>query len=439
MPIKSASEKESQTMNDRSSLTRRSLLAAGVATLAAPAVVRGVEPTAEPVRVGHIGAGTRGWDLLRHTGSIHEAKVVAVCDVYGPHRQRGLEAGRNPEAKGYTDYRDVLADPKVEAVIIATPDHWHEQMVVDAANAGKAVYCEKGLAPTVDAAKHMRDAVRKNDTVFQLGHQGRQHPATAVAGKLLRDGRVGPVTLIKTGRYFNGTRERAPWRWYGYYTHWDRPDPKEVISDLDWEAWLGPAPKIDFNERHFWHWRCYWAYGTGQAGDLLSHEMDHVQCVLGWGIPETCLCAGQLTYYKDDREIPDVWIAAYGFEQRDCTVTFEGCMNSNRQQTPEYVGKSGRLVFDGIGQDANNYRIFDDRPAFPFQGGITEPAEVYDAAKAPQWPTHMQDFLRCVRTGERPKCHMDEAFIEVVTYLMSVASYKEKRQVRWDPEREVIV
>jgi len=278
------------------------------------------------------------------------------------------------------------------------------------------------------------DLGRARLEVIEAFRQESQHPATAVAGKLLRDGRVGPMTLIKTGRYFVGTRKRAPWRWYGYYTHWDRPDPKEVLRDLDWEAWLGPAPKIDFNERHFWHWRCYWAYGTGQAGDLLSHEMDHVQCVLGWGIPETCLCAGQLTYYKDDREIPDVWIATYGFEQRDCTVTFEGCMNSNRQQTPEYVGKSGRLVFDGIGQDANNYRIFDDRPAFPFQGGITEPAEVYDAAKAPQWPTHMQDFLRCVRTGERPKCHMDEAFIEVVTYLMSVASYKEKRQVRRDPK-----
>jgi predicted dehydrogenase len=339
------------------------VLAAGVASLVAPAIIRGVEPTADPVRVGHIGCGTRGWDLAQYTGRIAEAKVVAVCDVYEPHLQRGFDAGQNPDATRYTNYHDLLADDNVEAVIIATPDHWHEQMVVDAANAGKAVYCEKGLTVSVDSAKRMREVIRKQNTVFQLGHQGRQHPATAVAGDLLRGGRIGPITLVKTGRYFNGTMERAPWRWYGNYSWYDRPDPKDVIKQLDWEAWLGAALKIDFNERHFWHWRCYWPYGTGQAGDLLSHEMDHVQCVLGWGIPDSCVCAGQLTYYKDDREIPDNWLATYTFENQNCTVTFEGCMNSFRQQAPEYIGREGRLVFNGIGQDAATYSIWDDRPA----------------------------------------------------------------------------
>ncbi len=426
-------------MTEPNRISRRTVLAAGAATLLAPAILRGAEPTSDPVRVGHIGCGTRGWDLAQHTGRIPEAKVVAVCDVYEPHLQRGFDAGLNPDAKRYTHYHDLIADPNVEAVIIATPDHWHEQMVIDAANAGKAVYCEKGLTVSVEAAKRMRDVVRKHDTVFQLGHQGRQHPATAVAGDLIRQERLGPVTVVKTGRYFNGTLERAPWRWYGNYTWWDRPDPAEVIKQLDWEAWLGNCPKIDFNERHFWHWRCYWPYGTGQAGDLLSHELDHVQCVLGWGIPDSCTCTGQLTYYKDDREVPDNWMATYTFEKQNCTVMFEGCMNSGRCQAPEYVGKEGRLVFNGIGQDASTYNIFDDKPAFPFQGGTTEPVERFDPTTAPEWPTHMQDFLRCVRTGEQPKCNIDEAFIEVVTLLMSVEAYRQKREVRWDRESEEIV
>lgn len=426
-------------MRKTPAISRRSLLGAGVAAAVAPAIARGLEPTADPVRVGHIGCGTRGWDLTRHTGAISEAKVVALCDAYKPHLDRGVEAGRNPDAKRYQDYRDLLADPKVEAVIIATPDHWHERMVLDAVHAGKAVYCEKGWSMSVDAAKRMRKTIKDAGTVFQLGHQGRQHPATAVAGERLRDGQIGPITLIKTGRYFNGTRERAPWRWYGYYSFWDRPDPREVVKQLDWEAWLGPAPSIDFNERHFWHWRCYWPYGTGQAGDLLSHELDHVQSVLGWGIPDTCMCAGQLTHYKDDRDIPDTWLATYQFEKRDCSVMFEGCMNSNRQQTPEYIGKDGRLVFDSIGQDASNYTIFTDRPAYPFRGSIAQPDDRFDADKAPQWPTHMQDFLRCVRTGERPKCNVDEAFAEAVTYLMSVESYHQRRQVRWDADNEAII
>jgi len=426
-------------MNGSEVISRRTMLAASAAVLGAPAILSGAAPTADPVRVGHIGTGTRGWDLIKYTGSIKSAKVVAVCDVYAPHLQRGLEAGNNPAAKGYRDYHELLADPDVEAVVIATPDHWHEKMVLDAVAAGKAIYCEKGLTTSVESAKRMREAVKKSNTVFQLGHQGRQHASTAEAGRRILHGDIGPVTLIHVGRYFNGTKERAPWRWYGYYNVYDRPDPAQVIKDLDWETWLGPAPKIDFNEKHFWHWRCYWPYGTGQAGDLLSHEMDHVQSVLGWGIPDSCTCAGFNAYYNDGRETPDTWLASYVFEKQSCSLTFEGCMNSAREQAPEYIGKKGRIFFNAIGQDANRFYQYPDSPAFPHMGKEVKPNYVFDPADGPAWPTHMEDFLQCVRTGERPKCNIDEAFIEVVTLLMSVQAYHQKRQVRWDPVAEAIV
>lgn len=426
-------------MDGSTRMSRRTMLAASAAVLGVPTILSGAEPTADPVRVGHIGAGTRGWDLIKYNGSIKSAKVVAVCDVYRPHLERGLEAANNPGAKGYSDYRELLADPDIEAVVIATPDHWHEKMVLDAVDAGKAIYCEKGLTMSVEAAKRMRDAVNKSNIVFQLGHQGRQHASTAEAGRRINNGDIGPLTLIHVGRYFNGTKERAPWRWYGYYNIYDRPDPAQVIKDLDWEAWLGPVPHIDFNERHFWHWRCYWPYGTGQAGDLLSHEMDHVQTVLGWGIPDSCMCAGFNAYYDDDRETPDTWMASYVFEKKNCSLTFEGCMNSAREQAPEYIGKTGRIFFNGIGQDANRFYVYGDSPAFPHMGKEVKPTYTYDPADGPAWPTHMEDFLRCTRTGERPKCNIDEAFIEVVTLLMSVESYHQKRQVRWDPVAEKIV
>jgi predicted dehydrogenase len=413
--------------------------AAGAAVLAAPAIIAGADPLADPVRIGHIGIGTRGIDLIKYTGASENAKVVAVCDIYKPHLERGIAAGGNPEAVRYHDYRDLLADPKVEAVIIAVPDHWHEQMAIDASNAGKAIYCEKGLTTSVKSAKLMRKVIKKNKTVFQLGHQGRQFPSTAEAGRRINDGEIGPVTLIRVGRYFNGTLERAPWRWYGYYDQWERPDPAEVLKNLDWEAWLGPAPKIDFNEKHFWHWRCYWPYGAGQAGDLLSHELDHVQCVLRWGIPDTCACTGFNAFYKDGRETPDTWLASYTFEKHDCSLTFEGCMNSGREQYPEYVGKKGRIAFNGIGQDANRFALYNDEPAFSIDGKFPVPQFVYNATKEDRWPNHMDDFLGCVRTGAQPKCHIDEAFIEVVSYLMSVEAYKAGRQVRWDAEDEKIV
>jgi len=408
-------------------------------TLAAPYVVRGAEPTAEPVRLGFIGTGVRGGSLVQEFAKLPGAKTVAVCDVYAPHVEKAVKYSKNPDAKRYVDYHQLLGDPQVEAVVIATPDHWHETMVLDALATGKDIYCEKGLTTSVAAAKRMRAAIKASGRVFQLGHQGREIAAPYEAGRMLRDGAIGPVTMIHTGRYFNGPPEKAPWRWYGWYSDFRHPDPKEVIAQLDWKRWLGPAPAIDFNEWHFWHWRCYWAYGTGQAGDLLSHELDHVQQALGWGIPDTCVCAGLNAFWDDDRETPDTWLATYQFGQHKCSLHFEGIQNSLRQQPPEYLGRDGRLIFNAIGHNATSFAIYPDGSAWGNPAKPPQPKFQFDAKSAPPRPSHYQDFINCVRTRQKPQCHADEAFVEVVTYLMSVEAYRRGRQVRWDAKAEEIV
>jgi predicted dehydrogenase len=392
------------------------------------------------VRIGHIGLGVQGGSLARYTGAHPEISIVAVCDVYQPHVQKGVAASNNPEARTYLDYRDLLADPKVEAVVIATPDHWHERMLLDAVEAGKDVYCEKGWTVSVEAAKRMRAAVRKQGRVMQLGHQGRQHAAVDVARRMIADGTLGDVTLVRTGRYLNAPRGQAPYRWYGWYSHYDRPDPAQVRRDLDWERWLGTAPAIEFDDRQFWHWRCYWAYGTGQAGDLLSHELDYVQAVLGHGIPDTCNCSGMIARWKDGRETPDTWVATYQFERIGRTVLFEGMMSSSRGQTPEFVGTEARLVCNEIGQSANQFEVYADGPAYvQSRYKQPEPTFAFVPGREHARSTHMENFVRCVRTREKPWCNEDEAFIECVTFLMSVRSHLEKRMVRWDPETETIV
>jgi predicted dehydrogenase len=415
--------------------------AAAVATsLTAPAILRGATPTSEPVRLGHIGIGTRGGDVLRAAASNPGCRVVAVSDVYQPHLRKGVEMANNPEVKSHVDYHALLDDPQVEAVVIATPDHWHEQMVLDAISAGKDVYCEKGWTTTVAAAKRMRDAVKTSGKVMQLGHQGRQLAAAGVARQMLLDGAIGEITLVNLGRFFNGSPERPPWRWYGGYGIFERPDPQQVIKDLDWERWLGPAPTIDFNERHFWHWRCYFAYGTGQAGDLLSHEMDLVQSVLRYGIPSTCVTHAHNAFWQDDRESPDTWLSSYVFEKQNCCVTFEGSMNSNRQQTPEFIGRKGRLVFSEIGQNASLFETFADGPAYR-PARYPQPQPDYFFAPGPEHrkPDHLTDFLQCVRTRGKTQCNEDEAFIEAVTLLMSFESHRQNRMVRWDAQKEEIV
>ena len=126
----------------------------------APAIVGRADPTAQPVQVAQIGIGTRGERLLRAAGSRKSCQVIAICDVCKPHLQRGIGPSGNPDVATFTDYRKMLDDPRIEAVIIATPDHWHEQMLIDAVKAGKDVYCEKGWTTSVESAKRMRKAVK---------------------------------------------------------------------------------------------------------------------------------------------------------------------------------------------------------------------------------------------------------------------------------------
>ncbi|HOK76834.1 MAG TPA: Gfo/Idh/MocA family oxidoreductase [Verrucomicrobiota bacterium] len=428
-------------MDTNSTLNRREFLrtttrAATTLTAAAsiaPAILS-AESSTRTIGVGCIGIGTRGGDLINLLAATPGVKVVAVSDVYGPHRQKGLERSRNPDAKAYEDYRDLLADPTVEAVVIATPDHWHCQMVLDAVKAGKDIYCEKGFARTLEEAKQMRNALKNSKVVFQLGHQARQATCALQAKEIIASGALGPITLVRTGRFKSTEPNHPNWRWYGYYDQWERPDPEQVRRAVNWDLWLGPAPKIPWNERHFWHWRCYYAYGTGYAGDLLSHEMDFVQYLLGHGIPDTCVCSGLIALLRDDREVPDTWVAAYQFEQLGRTVTFEGSMNSNDHQPVTICGRDATLRFDSIAHDVSAFEIIptdhNRNNALP---------KGYDRGKTPAQPNHMVDWLNCIRSRGTPKCSTDEAFIETATFLMSLKAQQEKRMVRWDRAHEQIV
>lgn len=430
----------------RRSFTRRAFIGAtgkAASTVAAastfgPIILRAKTPV-ETVNVGCIGTGTRGGDLVRAVAAVDGVKVTAICDVFGPHRERGIQRSQNSDVRSYVDYRELLADRNVDAVVIGTPDHWHCQMVLDAVRAGKDIYCEKGLSRTLAEAKLMRDAIRRSGCVFQLGHQARQATCAIQAKEIVASGVLGPITLVRTGRLnINRPLGTPTWRWYGYYNQFDRPDPALVEKEVNWELWLGTAPKIAFNERHFWHWRCYWRYGTGQAGDLLSHELDFVQYILGHGIPDTCSCTGLNALLNekigDDREVPDTWIANYHFNKAARTVTFTGSMNVGINQPVELCGKEATLRFNDIAHDVTKFEVVADR-----MNRRTDLPRGYVPGRTPNQPNHMEDFIQCVRSRGRPKCNIDEAFIEVVTGLMSVESYRQQRVVRWDPIAETIL
>ena len=426
-------------MSDSHRTNRREFLAsAGAAAAAlagAPAILSARAPN-DTIGAACIGIGTRGQNLIEEVVDVPGVKVVTVCDVYKPHLENAAQKSKNPEVKRTVEFRDVLADKAVDAVVIAVPDHWHSTMVIEAARAKKDVYCEKGWTRTIAEAKAMRAAVKENRIVHQLGHQARAIPCGVQAGEVIEKGLLGPVTLVRTARFGNTPRGKNTWRWYGYYDRWTRPDPAQVVKDVDWERWLGPAEKRPFDFERFWHWRCYWEYGTGQAGDLLSHELDFVQSILRHGIPDACVCAGLNAFLKDGREVPDTWNAVYHFEKQDRTVTFEGCLNTaTMRPAPEFRGKDACLKFDDIAHNATTFSI---APEVACEDPGRLPKE-FDAAKAPALPGHMQDFFNCVRSRGRPRCNEDEAFIEVATFLLSIAAYKARRMARWDAAKEDIV
>ncbi len=428
-------------MNNQLNLTRRQFLQhsgkAASMLAAASALAPAVLPAQSPGRtigVGCIGLGTRGGDLINAVVPAPGVQVVAVCDVYGPHRQKGVERSQNSDVKAYVDYRELLADKNVDAVVIATPDHWHCPIVIDAVKAGKDIYCEKGFSRTLAEAKRMRDALKQSKVVFQLGHQARQATCALQARELIAQGLLGPITLVRTGRFKSTEPDHPNWRWYGYYDQWERPDPARVLKELDWNLWLGSAPRIPWNDRHFWHWRCYYAYGTGYAGDLLSHEMDFVQYLLGHGIPDTCGCAGLNALLHDDREVPDTWIATYQFEKIGRTVTFAGSMNTTESQPVTICGREATLRFDAIAHDVSTFEIvpadYNRKAALP---------KGYVRGQTPTQPNHMMDWLNCIRSRGTPKCSTDEAFIETATFLMSLKAQQQQRMVRWDRTQEDIV
>jgi predicted dehydrogenase len=421
------------------------------AAAGAPAVL-GAKAANETIGVGQIGIGVRGGTLIRQVAGtkqrpgVEGVKVVAVCDVYKPHLQKGVDRSMNPSVRTYGDYQDLLADPAVDAVVIAVPDHWHAQMLIDASAAGKDVYIEKGWTRTVDEAKAMRAAVKKSKIVMQLGHQGRQSAAVIQARELIRGGVIGPVTLVRTGRLMNRERDHAIYRWYGGYNEYDRPDPKQVIDDLNWTRWLGSAPQREFDMGRFWHWRCYWDYGTGVAGDLLSHELDFVQAVLRHGIPKSCVASGVNAMLKDGREIPDTMSVVYEFGegngQPEHLVTFDTTFHTALPpQPPEFRGKDAYLICNGIAQDVNTFEIFAEPITDKYGGDVKrgQPFRRFDPAKTPAQPSHMQDFFDCVRSRQKTKCDEDEAFIEAVTFIMSIEALTKERKVRWDRAKEEIV
>ncbi|MEZ5197327.1 MAG: Gfo/Idh/MocA family oxidoreductase [Bacteroidales bacterium] len=450
------------------------------------------------IRLGIVGSGGRGRSILKGAGFlrpeiiddwIEAAKsnktdkryaeyleqedlnvvVNGVCDVFDINADLAMRACSNVSRLGtegkmenqprrYRTYKELLAADDIDAVIIATPDHWHGTMTIEAARAGKHVYCEKPMTWTVPETYEVVKAVKENRIVFQLGHQNRQTESYFKAKVAIDKNVLGKISLIEVT-----TNRNSPEGAWVYDIH------KEASKqNIDWEQFIGPAPYHEFSLERFFRWRCWWDYSTGLSGDLFTHEYDAMNQILGLGIPHSAVASGGIYYYKDGRTVPDILQMAFEYPDKDLTLLYSASLASNKGRGRTIMGHDANMEL------GNNMKIFVDPgstkyrskleegiidpelPLYSFTPGlkqvdaITSPTEQYFAGRGLLYTyrggkrvdtthLHVKDWLDGIRSGTQPSCNIDQGFEEAMTAHMGTVSYHENRKVFWDEEKRMIV
>jgi predicted dehydrogenase len=401
------------------------------------------------INVAVIGVGTRGIYLLEEVQRCAGVQVRWISDLYDSNLQRAVKACKNTKVQTTKEWEKAATASDVDAVIIATPDFWHARMSVRAAEAKKHVYVEKGLCRTLDEAKAIRRAVKDNKIVLQLGHNQNSDPTYIKAREIYESGKLGKVTLART--YIDRTSQYPEWQFYTAYNINEVPKDANAQT-IDWNRWIANAPERPFDVERFFRWRCFWEYGTGIAGDLMSHQWDGVNCVMNMGIPEAVITQGGLYFWKADRTVPDQWHVMFEYPKKDFAIQFNCTFHSRHQGTNTYIlGRDGSLEVGG-----GHCRVYDAEWKPESMALLSKlRREASSAGRDPELVTlpptyrmkrgelevtnHVQNWIDCVRSRETPRCGIDRAFDEAVTIVMSVESYFKERKVKWDPVNEVII
>jgi predicted dehydrogenase len=360
------------------SLDRRSFLIAGGLTALASTRAFGAN---DRLRIGVIGAGGRMRGLLNsaeNTGVPFE--IVSVCDVYTPRREEVKSRTSAAAATTCVDYNDVLNDKSIDAVIIATPDHWHVRVARAALAAGKDVYLEKPVTHTLEEGEALLKSVRSSRQILQRGMQQRSWPHFRNAVDLIQGGALGQVTQVRT------------YWWQNYGSNWV-PKPVDA-AQLDWKQWLGGAPDQPFTLEKYSHWRWYWSFGGGAMTDLFAHWIDVVQWAMKADQPTMALMLGDKYVFKD-WECPDTIQAAFRYPGFD--VVYEGMMSSSIDDGGlEFRGKEATLKINRSGMSIFHENVKGDR------NPVLKEESVEDGTIL-----HMANFFDCIKTRKEPNAPVE--------------------------------
>jgi len=428
-------EKKSDGMGGR--MDRRGFIKSSVAgTVAAGMALRGNRAAAairganDRIVIGVIGTGRMGLSNLNDFIKQTDVEVAALCDVYVPNLDKAAEKAE--KAERYKDFRRVLDRKDVDAVIVATPDHWHAPAMIMACQAGKDVYVEKPISLTVEEGRRMVDAARRYNRVVQVGTQQRSGLLFQKAVDIVRSGKLGKISFVRTWNFGND-----------YPVGIGNPPDSEPPDALDWDLWLGPAPKVKFNANRFgvsphrWStFRCFWDYAGGMMTDWGVHLIDIVQWAMDVEYPRRVSATGGKLYMMDNRETPDTLVVTYEYPGFICTYENREC-NGN-----QINGQGYGIMFHGTeGTLYVNREFFEITPERK-PGPDKKPIDRMDAANEKnsnnQHLAHVRNFLDCVKSRQRPISDIEIGHRSTSTCLLGNVSYRSGQPIAWDGKAERI-
>jgi predicted dehydrogenase len=410
-------------------VNRRDFLkaSASIAALSARSYARAADSPNEKVVSAILGVGSavpgsvggRGRQLIRPLVTFPDVEIAQVCDVdanFFPIAQKLLTDGQRREAKTEKDLRRVLQDKTIDAVFIATPDHWHALATIWACQAGKHVYVEKPASHNLLEGRRMIEAARKYNRVVQLGTQSRSSTSLARAAELVRSGKLGKIPFARA--WIGGPRPNI-----------GHEKDTAIPPGVDYDLWLGPAPERPFNSNRFhyrWHWM--WDYGTGELGNNGIHALDRIRWLLNLDAPVRVTAAGGKLYYDDDQETPDTLTVTFDFPT--CSVTWEHRVWSKEKPKDGLVlyGEKGTLVLD-------------EKGGWHVENGIEAADKGDEKHGGDDWSPHLRNFIDCVKSSSgssvrRPNADIEEGHKSTRLCHLGNIAFRTGRAVRFDEKTE---
>ncbi|MEZ5393939.1 MAG: Gfo/Idh/MocA family oxidoreductase [Bryobacterales bacterium] len=421
-------------------ISRRNFAGAAAGAFAASSYAQ-ISGANDRVRLGFIGVGNRGGNLLNMTKEFADQQVVAVCDLLDPLLDKAVaSAGTNPER--FKDFRRLLDRKDIDAVVIATPDHWHALMMIAAAQAGKDVYVEKPLSLTVVEGRRMVQVAEETKRVVQVGIHRRSSPFCQEATEIVRSGGIGQVTMARCGVALN--------TWPSGIGH---PPDGPAPAGLDWDLYLGPAPEAPYNEnRHLFLYRWFFDYAGGQLTDNGVHFLDLIHMGLGQNRPSSVAALGGKYALHDNSTVPDTFQALWEYPSGLMVNFFQSSCNSapfsnTKPLLAEFRGTKGtmNIYFD-------SWEIVPEQVSsepFPARGPLeTDAARAYRSSMKPAMEArsgagsadprlHIRNFLDCIKSRNKPNCDIETAHRSTTTANIATIAYKTRNRLDWDADREM--